>query len=79
MGIQRAPQSIPSDGRHFGPGTLRRPSDTVGPAIVTPAILPAAQSSRARTAKRNAADSTNARAVNRGRSYQPQGVNYGTT
>jgi hypothetical protein len=79
MAIQRAPQKIAGDGRHFGPGTLRRPSDTVGAAEQVPPIKPAAQTTRASQISRNPAESTSALAVDRGAAYPGQPVNYGTT
>jgi len=79
MGIQRAPQKIPSDGRHFGPGTHRRPADTAGPAIVTPPIKPAAQTTRADTATRSPVEGTAASTVDRSAYYVGQPSNYGST
>jgi hypothetical protein len=69
MAIQRPPQQLPGDNRHTGPGTFRRPADTVGPAIVTPPILPAAQTKRANQIARSPAEGTSVSTVDRSASY----------
>jgi hypothetical protein len=69
MALQNTPQSIPANGRHFGPGTLRRAADVVGPSIQVPPIQPGAQTNRASQITRNAAESTNARSVDRSGFY----------
>jgi len=69
MSIQRPPQQLPGDNRHTGPGTFRRPADTVGPAIQTPPIKPAAQTNRASQILRAPVDGTSALAVDRGAAY----------
>lgn len=69
MALQNTPQSIPSDGRQFDPAQVRRAVDVVGPPIVIAPIIPGAQSNRATQVKRNAAESTNARQIDRSSFY----------
>ena len=79
MPLERTPQKIAGDGRHYGPGVRYVPAAQVGPSQQEPIINAAAQTNRASQIKRNAPDGTGTRSVDRAASYPGRAANYGTT